>query len=168
LNPTLSVPEARGATPGRTRPKILLFAVIGVGNTIFDVALYTVLRSSGRSTVTANLVSASAALVGSYLLNSKLTFKARRWSAGSFAAFVTVTLFGLWVLQTGAIVVIAHLLQPIPVSDWRRLGPLERDAMLAGPKLLATGVTFVWNFCWYNKVIFRSDPTANQVLAALE
>jgi putative flippase GtrA len=152
------------ATPRR---KVLLFGCIGIGNTIFDVALYTALRSAGHSAVTANVVSTSAALVVSYLLNAKLTFK-RRWSASSFLGFLAVTLFGLEVLQTAAIIAISRAADQLPADELAWLGTWRHPAVLAIPKLLATGVSFAWNFSWYNKVLFRHRPAAEQAWAALE
>jgi putative flippase GtrA len=139
----------------RARLKFVLFTLIGVFNTLFDVALYTALRSGGQSVIVANLISASTALVGSYLLNSKLTFRAQTWTVRHFAGFVAVTLFGLWVLQTSAIYGLSIAFRSVPDSAWQTLGPLQSLAKVAGPKLLATGVTFIWNYSWYNKVIFR-------------
>jgi putative flippase GtrA len=151
-----------------TRIKLVLFALIGVCNTLFDVAFYTFLRSVGQSAIVANVISASVALVGSYLLNSKLTFRSKQWTARHFAAFVAVTLFGLWVLQTSAIYGINHILTLIPERYWSHLGSVESTMKLALPKLLATVVTFVWNYCWYNKVIFSGATRLEQVSIALE
>lgn len=166
---TLEVPPAppAEAPPSRSRQKVLLFGLIGFGNTLFDVALYTALRSAGHSAVTANIASTSAALIVSYLLNSRFTFK-RQWSAKSFLAFLAVTLFGLEVLQTSAIVVIEHFVDRIPAADLSWLGAYRHTAVLAVPKLLATGVSFGWNFCWYNKVLFKDRPVAEEAAAALQ
>jgi putative flippase GtrA len=151
-----------------TNIKFIIFSLIGVFNTLFDIALYTVLRSSGQSVIVANLISASAALIGSYLLNSRITFKSKRWSAKSFAGFVVVTLFGLWVLQTSAIYVLSHVLSHLPENYWADFGGLQKTAKLAVPKLLATAVTFVWNYLWYNKVIFKDSGKREQLIVALD
>jgi putative flippase GtrA len=148
--------------------KFIIFSLIGIFNTLFDIALYTVLRSAGQSVIVANLISASAALIGSYLLNSKLTFKTKRWTLSSFGLFIVVTLFGLWVLQTGAIYVISHLLKNVPERYWSDLGSAQRIAKIVVPKLLATAITFVWNYVWYNKVIFKSSSRNEQLIIALD
>jgi putative flippase GtrA len=150
------------------RLKFIIFSMIGVFNTLFDIALYTVLRSAGQSVIVANLISASAALIGSYLLNSRITFKSKRWTASSFMGFVAVTLFGLWVLQTSAIYGITHAFKNIPPSFWQHFGRLASVTKLVLPKLLATAVTFVWNYMWYNKVIFKNSSHGEQVIAALD
>jgi putative flippase GtrA len=152
-----------------TNLKFIIFSLIGVFNTLFDIALYTFLRSAlNQAVIIANLISASAALIGSYLLNSKLTFKSKRWSPWSFLGFVAVTLFGLWVLQTGAIYVISLALKGLPEHYWQELGGAQKITKIVVPKLLATVVTFVWNYVWYNKVIFKSSTQAEQIIIALD
>jgi putative flippase GtrA len=137
------------------RLKFLIFSSIGVFNTLFDIALYIVILNISKNIITANIAATSAALIGSYFLNSKLTFKATRWTTRTFVGFVAVTVFGLWVLQTSAIFGLNHLLHVVPEHDWRKLGGLEHTAKQVVPKLIATAITFVWNYIWYNKVIFK-------------
>lgn len=148
--------------------KFLVFSMVGVFNTAFDIVLYTVLRSSGQSVIVANVISASAALIGSYIINSRITFKSKKWSKRSFIGFVAVTLFGLWVLQTSAIYGLSIVLRRVPESAWAILGGFQRPAKLALPKVLATGVTFLWNYAWYNNVIFKDSSHAEQAIAALQ
>lgn len=148
--------------------KPLIFALIGVFNTVFDIAVYVGLRQLGWSALAANIVSVSLALVGSYLLNSKLTFRAKRWTARSFIGFVVVTLFGLWVLQTAAIYLIASWMKAIPSAFWASFGPAGHSLQLAAPKIAASGVSLVWNYVWYNKVIFKQHRLQDLEYAADE
>jgi putative flippase GtrA len=150
------------------RLKFIIFSLIGIFNTLFDLVLYVLLLNATNSILVANLISTSAALIGSYMLNSKVTFRSKKWTAKSFALFVIVTIFGLWVLQTGAIYLFNHLLQSVPEHTWKLLGSLEHVTKALVPKLLATGITFVWNFVWYSKVIFKHDGRAEQVAVAIE
>lgn len=152
----------------RTKLKLLIFSLVGVFNTLFDLALYVIFLHITNSIIVANIISTSAALVGSYFLNSKLTFKSRRWTAASFAGFIAVTVFGLWVLQTGAIYVFAHYLRLVPEDIWQRFGALESLAKSLTPKILATGITFIWNYLWYSKVIFKNASPAQNAVAALD
>ncbi len=138
------------------RLKFIIFSLIGVFNTLFDIALYAVLRAMGHSVLVANTISVSAALIGSYLLNSQLTFKQTAWTTKRFVGFVTVTLFGLWVLQTQTIYLLQPVFNALSESLWRILGPFEHTAKIVAPKLAATVVTFLWNYVWYNKVIFKN------------
>jgi putative flippase GtrA len=150
------------------RLKFIIFSLIGIFNTLFDLALYVVFLNATKSIVVANLISTSAALIGSYILNSKVTFKSRQWTAKSFVLFIVVTVFGLWVLQTGAIYIFSHLLKSVPENIWQLAGPLEHLAKSLVPKLLATVITFGWNFLWYNKVIFKNDSRAASAALAAE
>jgi len=150
------------------RLKFIVFSLIGVFNTLFDIALYVMFLNATNSILIANLISTSAALIGSYILNSKLTFRSKKWTARSFILFVAVTVFGLWVLQTGAIYLFSHLLKSLPEHVWQLFGPLEHLAKSLVPKLLATAITFVWNFLWYSKVIFKGETRATQIEISLD
>jgi putative flippase GtrA len=149
------------------RLKFIIFSLIGVFNTVFDLVLYVLFLNATKSIIIANLISTSAALIGSYVLNSKVTFRTKKWTARSFILFIGVTVFGLWVLQTGAIYLFNHLLFYVPEHSWRLLGPIEHLAKSLLPKILATGITFVWNYLWYSRVIFKHDGRATQVEQAL-
>lgn len=137
--------------------KFIVFSLIGVFNTLFDLALYVAIYNFTGSIIVANLMATSAALIGSYILNSRITFKSKKWTVKSFALFVAVTVFGLWVLQTGIIYALTPFVNHIPEHIWMHLGGLQHTIKTVVPKLLATVVTFVWNFMWYNKVIFKND-----------
>jgi putative flippase GtrA len=154
--------------PKKRDLKIVIFSLIGVFNTLFDMALYVLIYNVTHSILIANIIATSAALVGSYFLNSRLTFKSKKWTFKGFALFVGVTIFGLWVLQTVVIYLVTPIVVLIPAFLWHILGSLEGVAMVLAPKVVATGVTFVWNFVWYNKVIFKKDSTADKVIASLE
>lgn len=150
------------------RLKIFIFSFIGVFNTLFDIVVYIVILNVSHSIIIANLSATSLALIGSYLLNSRLTFKSKKWTFGSFAAFVGVTVFGLWVLQTAAIYVFTHLISFLPTIYWHFFGHYQKTAQQLVPKLLATAITLVWNYLWYNKVIFRDGDRdqANRLAAS--
>lgn len=137
--------------------KFIIFSLIGVFNTLFDLVLYVIIYNLTSSIIIANLSATSAALIGSYFLNSHITFKSKKWTFKSFILFVAVTVFGLWVLQTSIIIALAPLFKHVPEHLWHHLGGLEHTAKTVTPKLLATIVTFIWNFIWYNKVIFKHD-----------
>jgi putative flippase GtrA len=154
--------------PKKRDLKIVIFSLIGIFNTLFDLALYVVFQNLTHSILIANIIATSAALIGSYFLNSRLTFKSKKWTFKSFFLFVAVTIFGLWFLQTSIIYLITPTVQLIPEFLWHLFGPLEGIAKVVAPKIFATAVTFVWNFLWYNKVIFKKDSTADQVIASLE
>jgi putative flippase GtrA len=154
--------------PKKRDKKVIMFAAIGIFNTLFDMALYVVVQQLTGSIIIANIVATSAALIGSYLLNSKLTFKAKKWTVKSFVLFVGVTIFGLWVLQTGVIYLLTPVVGVIPDFLWRLFGPLENIAKILAPKIAATAVTVVWNFLWYNKVIFKDKDASEDLIRSLD
>lgn len=154
--------------PKKRDLKIVIFSLIGIFNTLFDLFLYVIFFNLTHSILVANVIATSAALIGSYFLNSRLTFKSKKWTIKGFALFVAVTVFGLWFLQTGVIYLITPLVDSIPEFLWHLFGPFEATAKVVAPKIFATVVTFVWNFLWYNKVIFKKESTAEQVIASLE
>ncbi len=148
--------------------RFAIFCLIGVGNTLVDIVVYLGLYNTTHSIFWANVVATSVALICSYVLNSKFTFQSKNWPRQRLLFFVIVTIFGLWVLQTYLIYSFTHLLQMIPVGGLHKLGSLEPAVIALAPKLLATGFTFIWNFIWYNKVIFRNahkDVALEEVLA---
>ncbi|HEX8182841.1 MAG TPA: GtrA family protein [Candidatus Saccharimonadales bacterium] len=135
------------------------FAVIGVLNTLVDFGIYYAVFQATGSIVIANILGTSAALVFSFILNSRYTFQTRQWTVRNFALFIVVTLFGVWVLQTLAIYGFNHLLQPILSGQSALLGSYSEIVSTLLPKLLATGISLVWNYLWYSKVIFKAQNT---------
>ena len=154
--------------PKKRDLKIVIFSLIGIFNTLFDLVLYVIFQNLTHSILIANIIATSAALIGSYFLNSRLTFKSKKWNLKSFFLFVSVTIFGLWFLQTGFIYLVTPLMGTIPEFLWHIAGPFEATAKIIAPKILSVVVTFAWNFIWYNKVIFKKESTADQVIASLE
>lgn len=127
------------------------FGLVGVVNTLVDLALFTVLSLLGTATVPANLVSTSAGAACSFLLNRGFTFRAR---AGRLRRqvllFVLVNVVGLWVLHPLVIVAVAAAL-PVAV-------PALVGAAL--PKSVAIAVGLGWNFLLYSRVVFRGGRPA--------
>ena len=61
--------------------------------------------------------------------------------------FTIVTLFGLWVIQSGVIYFVSGLLRSFSLND---------SIVLFLAKIIATGFSLVWNFVLYKKVVFTS------------
>jgi putative flippase GtrA len=148
--------------------KLVIFSLIGIFNTLFDLVLYVIFNNLTHSILIANIIATSAALTGSYFLNSKLTFKSKKWSFKTFGLFVGVTVFGLWFLQTGFIYLVTPLVSVVPESIWHLFGFFETNAKIIVPKVASVVVTFAWNFLWYNKVIFKKEPIEEQITASIE
>lgn len=138
------------------------FGIIGVLNTLIDFGIYNVLSSFvGLSLVHSNLISTTAAMTFSFFTNKKVVFKKHNGSLAKQAAvFFVVTAFGLYVIQTGTILVLTDLwLWPMhtAVALAHALGITGHDHFLIknGAKALATGLSLGWNYMMYKKVVFR-------------
>ena len=116
------------------------FGAVGVANTLLDLCLFSVLTLVlGSPAVAANVVSYSAGIVLSFVLNRAWTFRdrerGRTWSR--LMLFLAGNLLGLALSTT----VVALL-----VKAW---GPLLAKAA-------SLGVTFAWNYAFSNLIVFRS------------
>lgn len=95
----------------------------------------------------ANILSTSIAFVFSFFANKNYTFKSSGTNiVREMVLFVVVTLFGLWVLQTGVI----WLFQP-----WLSRVLKSPDLGLLGAKLVATVVSMTWNYLLYDRLVFK-------------
>lgn len=148
--------------------KLYIFSIIGVFNTALDITIYTLLRSDGLTVIVSNVIAVSIALIGSYILNSRYTFKSKQWSIRTFLGFMAVTLVGLWFLQTAVIYMITIMFRYMPSGLWNMAGSYSKLSQIILPKILATGVSFLWNFIWYNKVIFKTDTMTESLARALD
>ncbi len=135
------------ATPKSRKP--LTFAVIGVVNTALDFGLLFALKSLGLPAVAANTISTSIAFIFSFIMNRKYTFKSSGQNVKrELLLFITVTLFGLWVLQN----IVIWLLTPALAG----FGLAENTAVLVA-KLFATAVSLAWNYVMYDRVVFKKS-----------
>ena len=83
----------------------------------------------------------------SFFLNRAYTFRSDSpHIKQQFLLFTLVTLFGLWVIQT----IIIGLLAPVGSS----LGLTPALSLLAS-KLIATVASLIWNYTLYAKVVFK-------------
>jgi putative flippase GtrA len=139
--------------------KLVRFALVGITNTMIDILLFVSLRYAGFPITAANILSTSVALVVSLLLNHKYTFQSKRLTRWDIVLYIVVTIIGIWILQPIVISVITNygLTHRIIVSVAKPFG-LEKLFLILVPKLAATAVTLVWNYVWYNKVVFRHPP----------
>ena len=125
------------------------FAIVGTINTAIDFGLLFLLTFLGLPKIAANTVSTGSAFVFSFFANKKYTFKSTNKNIKyEISSFIIITLFGLWVLQNGIIWLITSLIKNI-VSQ-------EQLALFAA-KLLATAISLVWNYCLYDKVVFKKE-----------
>lgn len=139
----------------RSRPlatKMISFAGIGVVNALIDLGVfllaYKVLQ---LSLVPANVLAWLVAVSCSYVMNSKITFRAesgRTLRRNAYLGFVASGIIGV-AATTTTLVVLSHY---IPVI---------------AAKLLSMLVSFVVNFAMSHFVVFRRKPTDREASADL-
>ena len=141
--------------------QLLRFCLVGAVNTGIDVSLFTALRLAHVPLVPANICSTSTALLCSLVLNYRFTFKNRSLTRLRIAGYITVTLFGLWVLQPICIKLSAGLVHG--VLGWALHSRIMQSGVIrtALPKILAVVVTMAWNYAWYSRVIFARTRRPN-------
>lgn len=123
------------------------FVAVGGINTLIDFGLLFGLKALGLPAISANVISTTTAFCFSFFANKKYTFK----TAGTdikreIFLFITVTLFGLWVLQTLVIAFVTGILAPTHLED---------GIILLIAKLFATIVSLVWNYVLYSRIVFK-------------
>ncbi|QCT40264.1 GtrA family protein [Candidatus Saccharibacteria bacterium oral taxon 955] len=133
----------------KNKSQLIRFGLIGVINTALDFGLLFILKLIGLMATTANIFSTSIAFVFSFFANKKYTFRSSGTNiVREMILFVAVTLFGLWVLQTGVIwLVLPHLSKLLRSSE---MGLLVT-------KLIATAVSMTWNYILYDKLVFKKS-----------
>lgn len=134
------------------------FALTGAIATTIDFGILLGLNAVGFHSIAANYVSTTVAFCFSFFANRHYTFKATDGHVSKqIALFVAVTLFGIWMLQPPIIFwgekVVEHY---VDMPEWMAL---------ALGKLAATGVTLLWNYYLYSRLVFRK-PHADSHLEA--
>jgi putative flippase GtrA len=129
--------------PERMRPtavKMVSFAVIGLGNTVIDLGVFTFGYSVlGLPLVPANVLAWLVAVSGSYVMNTMITFHAesgRVLRRKDYLSFVASGVLGV-VATTTTLVVLSYF---IPVI---------------AAKLISILVAFIVNFAMSHFVVFR-------------
>ena len=129
------------------RGKLLRFALVGGINTTIDIGLLFGLTTLGLPKLAANTVSTGLAFLFSVFANKSYTFRAQGDVRRQLILFVVVTLAGLWGLQNVVIFCISPILASVIHAE-----PL----VLLLAKIIATGVSLVWNYYLYDRVVFRT------------
>lgn len=127
--------------------KPVRFVIVGAINTVIDFGIMNILRFVGLPVIAANTISTGVAMVCSFFLNKKYTFR----NAGSnyvrqVILFFAFTMIGIWGIQNGAIYLIATYLPHFGLSD-------QLFANVA--KLLASVFSLTWNYLTYNRFVFK-------------
>ena len=125
------------------------FGFVGLLNTAIDFGVLNLLIfltsiTSGLGIIFINAASFSTAVINSFFWNKKWVFSAGK--KGNFLVFVAVTFIGLSI-NTGVVYGLTTYSDPIIVkspTQWANLA-----------KLLATGLSLIWNFAGYKLIVFK-------------
>lgn len=146
------------AAGGETRMQRIVrqfskFIVVGGVNTgidfaVFNALIYVTGITSGTGIFFVNIVSFSVAVVNSYFMNKYWTFQDLRKENEDtkFAQFIGVSLVGAGI-NSSIVAVFTTFVTPmfgLSPQLWANAG-----------KLLATGVSLVWNFIGYKLFVFK-------------
>lgn len=139
----------------KNKRQVARYGVVGIINTAIDFCLLFTLRGIGFPVELANILSTGTAFAASFVLNKKFAFKTKNTNlVREMSLFILVTLFGLWVLQT----IVINLTLPVIHGVVH-----DQNIALLGAKLLATGVSMVWNYLFYSRVVFIHKPKKSSV-----
>ena len=125
------------------------FAQVGVLNTAIDFGILNLLIfvtgiTSGLSIIPLNAVSFSTAIINSFFWNEKWVFKTKK--EANFITFLVVTLIGL-AINSGIVYAITTFVPPTFVDSQKLWANLA--------KVLATGISLIWNFTGYRLIVFK-------------
>ena len=139
----------------RVAKQFSVFVIIGVINTAIDfIVLNIEIKvtgiTSGSGLFILNTVSFLVAVVNSYFMNKYWTFQdvAKRQEETKFAQFIAISLIGSGInssIVAGITSLIAPMFGISPIL-WANLA-----------KLVATGVSLVWNFVGYKLFVFKKQ-----------
>lgn len=135
-----------------TRFEKVRFALVGVANTIVDfVVLISLVTLFQVPTFAANIVSTTAALIASFMLNKKAVFRGEEGkSVRQILLFLVVTLAGIWLVQTLVMTQLYAALQGmVGAEGWQAL------ALLIAAKVVGIVAGSIWNYVWYSRVVFK-------------
>lgn len=123
------------------------FALVGGTNTAIDFGILFTLKLIGLPEIPSNFISTSIALIFSFFANKKFTFKdTTTQDKTQFIKFLSITLFGLWIIQPVILWFFNLILKPLSLDSY--------VVLLIG-KIFATCVTLVWNYILYRKFVYK-------------
>ena len=110
-------------------------------NTGIDTGLFMLLHDR-LGILLANLVSTSAGMAFSFVVNGLFTFKAEKLTVRHAITFLATTGVTMWAVQPIAIHLLLHVVDQVLVA-----------------KLLSIGICFVLNFAAYRLVVWPADSS---------
>ena len=138
---------------GQLAGQVFRFAMVGVINTGIDFLILNILMAitnitSGSGLIPLNIISFALAVINSYFLNKKWAFKdpSSGDNTRKFSIFLLVSVLGA-LINTSVLTAFTSGLDPMfGLSSvlWANVG-----------KILATGISLVWNFIGYKLFVFK-------------
>lgn len=122
-----------------TSIRAIKFGVVGIANTAIDLAIFSALTfGANLPAPLANVVSYSSGIAVSFWLNRSWTFRDRatREPVRQLAIFIVGNLAGL-AITTGIVALLSKYIGPLPA------------------KIVSIGASFLWNFGFSNRMVFR-------------
>lgn len=149
-NPAVSTDSDKSNVQlSETARKPLRFVVVGIANTVIDFGLMNVFKLIGLNIYVANTISTGSAMIFSFFLNKKWTFRnAGKNYLRQVILFFIFTMIGIWVIQNGFIWLIHTFIPHFGLSD------VLFDNVA---KLIASIPSLIWNYITYNTIVFRSS-----------
>lgn len=140
------------------------FGAVGIINTLIDFSLLNIFNLHfGLSLVLANTLSASVAMVFSFIANKKWVFNSKQTNLGrQIVLFTLITASGIYVLQNSVIYLLVHHLTSVGalavrISHGLLLSHFMSDkfVQLNTAKAIGTLFSLAWNYSWYKRTIFK-------------
>lgn len=136
--------------------QFIKFGIVGFMNTAIDFAVLNLLMwrtgiYEGEWILLFNAVSFSVAITNSYFWNKYWTFRAKGPAIApvQMGQFLIVSLIGVSI-NSSIVYSLATYIPPF-------FG-LSRGLWTNAAKVLATGITLIWNFIGYKFIVFRKKP----------
>jgi putative flippase GtrA len=123
------------------------FVLVGGLNTVLDFGLFNIFRLF-LPLLAANTLSTGIAMISSFLLNKKWTFKSKGKSyLREIILFFLFTIISIWIIQNGFIWLIKEFIPHFGLPDF----VFDNIA-----KIIAAVPSLIFNFITYNKIVFRN------------
>jgi putative flippase GtrA len=133
---------------GRIKSRSLRFAVVGSTNAVLDFGVLNVLVLFGLPPVVANTISTGVSMTFGFFAHKKYTFKLNsRHRTREIVLFFAFTIFSAWVIQN---LVMQGILWALPEI-------VPEFIAINGSKIIATGVSLIWNYLAYSRIVFRKQ-----------
>lgn len=130
------------------------FMAVGVINTLIDFTLFNIfVKLIGLAVPISNIMSTTVAMGASYLLNKRAFFNNHETAnLRQVILFFTVTLLGIWFIQTLIVVQVFEWLKTVvdahidsSLLSWFLLNVAKASGVIVGA---------IWNYLWYSRVVF--------------